>query len=283
MAVVYMAVDSKTKAPVISLDACWEGRAHELRSRAEDLECSVCHGPVLSRAGEQNRWHFAHKNANDCPLSHTDPDRMVGRAMLYRWLATKGLGTNLAIEETVSVDGKLHQIDCVVSSSTDVRFAYLFFAAGVRDRERLLEALRASYSYCYFTFHAKTIRSIDTYPNGIITSTMHRTALRLYGAGGGYYHDSRMPILAPESLHVIDPSTSSLTTYRNVRCKVEPRVFTGKPVTSLLLDMRISSKTGELTHPCEADVFKARSRRRAEEEEARQKAREKQRPPRRTR
>lgn len=270
-----MALDSHTKVPVISLDACWEDRAEDLRRRAEELECSVCRGPVLTRAGEQNRWHFAHKNANDCPLSHTDSDRMVGRAMLYKWLASKGLRERLTLEETVTIGGKLHQVDCVVSGSDGLQVAYLFFAAGVQGeqaRHSLLDVLRARYSYCHFMFHAKTIKNAGSFPNGIFTSPTHRMALRLYNSCE-YYHDSSMPLLAPDSLHVIEPRASSLTTYRELRCKLPPRVFTGQSIISPLLQVRISPKTGELVHPSEGNLFSGRSQRRAKEQEAREKQR----------
>lgn len=267
--VVYMAVDAHTKAPVISLDACWHERPEALRVRAESLECSCCHGPVQARAGERNRWHFAHKNANDCPLSHTDPDRMICRAVLYEWLAAKRLGERLTIEETVKVAGKVHQVDCVVTAPDQgSRFAYLCFAAGVRDREGLVEALRLKYQYYYFIFHAKTLRKAESHPNSIVTTTTHRVALELYG-DCGYYHDPKMPVLAANSLHFIEPSSAHLTTHRDLRCKDPPKVFSGQELATPLHQVRISPKTGELIHPTEYAIFDGRKRRRKEEESAR--------------
>ena len=213
----FLAIDTQTKEPVISLDACWEGQPEALRVRAGQLECSVCHGPVTSRAGEQKRWHFAHRNANDCPLSHSDPDRMVGRAMIFLWLASKGLRDKLTIEECITVGGKLHQIDCSVSLAEDLNVSYLFLTQGVRDRDALLAAMRSRYSHCYFIFHAKTVRPAEGNPGCIMATPTHRSAAHFYD-DCSYYHDVREPVLAPGSIHALDPEEAKLITYRSLRC-----------------------------------------------------------------
>lgn len=268
----YMAIDTSTKGAVISLDQCWLDKPEALRARAVNLECSCCHGPVLVRAGEYNKWHFAHKNANDCPLSHTDPDRMLGRAKLFEWLSAKGLRERLSIEEIVKVDSKMHQVDCVVSDAkANRRFAYLFFAAGVRDREHLFIALKREYCYYYPVFHSKTIKPAPDHPGGIILSTTHRDAIHIY-SDTGYYHEENQPLLAGRALHALDITTSEFTTYRELSCKNPPKVFAGTKVVSRLVNVRISPKTGELIHLSEQPLFEGRKQKRLEEEQERKKA-----------
>lgn len=188
--------------------------------------------------------------------------------MIFLWLASKGLRDKLTIEECIAVGGKLHQVDCSVSFAENLKVSYLYLTQGVRDRDALFDAMRRRYSHCYFIFHMKTVKPAEGSPGCIIATPTHRSAAHFYD-DCSYYHDVREPVLAPGSIHALDPGEANLITYRSLRCRIPPRVFSAQQVVSPLSAVRVSPKTGELVHPDDYEIFQRRKRRRREEQLAR--------------
>ncbi|GGH83995.1 competence protein CoiA [Pullulanibacillus pueri] len=58
------------------------------RRSKEKFYCEMCGGEVVLKLGTQVAWHFAHKQAADCPLNH-EPESIhhqLGKMQLYYWL-----------------------------------------------------------------------------------------------------------------------------------------------------------------------------------------------------
>jgi len=54
-----------------------------------------------------------------------------------------------------------------------------------------------------------------------------------------------------KTLHYLDISNQTLTTYRNLFLRHRPQVFSGTPITTQLLELEVSTETGEFSHPGE--------------------------------
>jgi hypothetical protein len=247
----FRAIHKETRGEIISLDDCWRTRLDELRvlDRGNQLVCPECNGTVRIRAGEQNRWHFSHKDAGDCPLSESDPERVQLRALIYGWLAGKQPKLTLGIEERLQVDGKAYFVDCVISLEGGVRVAYFALAAGIRNRVSLIKEARKQYRYCHWIFHSRTLKPLRK--TEISLSTTQRDLMYPLAQGAA-------TALADGALHFLNPQTQALTTFRLLSCTHPPQGFRGVKHESPLGTMLVGPRTGELVHPDEVDRYLAK-------------------------
>lgn len=259
----FRALHRETQEPLISLDGRWKDELELLRSldRDDKLICPECGANVRIRAGQHKRWHFAHKNASDCPLNDSEPQRLEIRALLYNWLASKRPRVTLGIEERISLGQRKLVIDCTVELANQERIAYFVLASGIRERAALIEAISNNHAHCHWVFHPRTLHpSADG--KGLLLSTTQRAVIEL--ALG-----PRIPVIAGKSLHSLDAATRSFTTYRRLQCVHAPQEYQGTKLVNRLDDIKVGPRTGEFVHPVEVVNFTDTSVRRKEARAAR--------------
>ena len=247
----FRVIHRENRGEIVSLDECWRTRLDELRAldRESQLVCPECSGSVRVRAGEYNRWHFSHKDAGECPLGESDPERIQLRALIYGWLAGKQPKLTLGIEERLHVDGKVCFVDCVVILEGGIRVAYFALASGIRNREPLLSEARKKYKFCHWIFHSRTLKPFRN--KEIALSTTHRDLMYPLAQG--------IPTASTDgALHFLNPQTEALTTFRLLSCTHPPQGFRGVKHESPLRTMLVGPKTGELVHPDEVDRYRAK-------------------------
>ena len=139
----FKSTDCKSRQQIIILDPYWnEETIDQLRTKGREnsLACPVCKQPVHVKAGEKNRWHFAHKNLSNCPLKHESPNVLQARSLLYKWLKSK-YGDRVTIEKHFPDSDLPRPLDCYVEISETQKFGYWILEKGVRSRFPIKMAL----------------------------------------------------------------------------------------------------------------------------------------------
>lgn len=248
----FRVLHKETRAEIISIDPRWRSCLDELRAfdQSDMFVCPECHAPTRLRAGEHNRWHFAHKNAGDCPLNESDPERIRLRALIYSWLAAKEPKLSLGIEERLNVDNKVYVVDCVVDLQNGPRVAYFALTAGMRNRDALFGVARNKFPNSHWIFHAKTLKQSSS--GQISLNTTQRDLMNpLTGAPTKY---------SGATLHFLDPQSNTLTTFRSLQCNHPPQGFRGFKRETPLEKILISPKTGLLLHPEEVSKYRDKTK-----------------------
>lgn len=249
----FRALHCTTREEFISLDEKWRTRIGDLRhfDHVDALICPECSGSVRLKAGEHNRWHFAHKIAASCPLNESDASRVEMRALIYNWLASKQPKLTLGIEERLQVGNATCVVDCTVTLATptgDIRVGYIALTSAIRQRAPLLSAVKRAFRYCHWVFHVKTVPVLSE-DDDLSLSTTHRDVM----ASSVTVQSNK------DALHFLDPKERFLTTHRLLECVHHPQMFRGKVYRSPLESMLVGPRTGELIHSAEAGRYTSRA------------------------
>jgi len=270
----FKAFDTQVSAEVIILDDLDAHMLEALREkgRADLLHCPVCNQPVLVRAGEVNRPHFAHKHLSDCPSSNEPPELLRARAALYTWLRSK-FPDGVTLEKRLEGAELPRGVDCWVEAKGK-RFAYWIVAGAIKrpeDRHLLRAAFSQADASLNIVFIAQMMRRGNA-PKGVLSlTTTERDLVR--PSDYDRIH-TRRSWAASGSLHYLDADAQTLTTLRAMACTEPPQQFAGTEVATPLAGLKVSPVNGEFVHPDEParlDAFrkaeaaqKAEAARRAE-------------------
>ena len=260
----YKSVDIRDSSEVIILDPKWSQDIENLRAldRQNLLACQGCGEAVRVRAGEERRFHFAHKHRLNCTYVDESAALHNARAVLYQWLASK-FGNSVTIEKKIDGDDFFRPIDCWVEKDSQV-FAYWICDAGLKSEKR--EQIKNGFSklgvIAHFIFVLDMLRKDKDYPDRIhLTTTerefMHRSDYdEIYKSGN--------------SLHFLDSDNLRMLTFRGLHMVHQPQVYSGSCLTNDLSQILVSPKTGELVHPGEYERLIQRRKKRADFEKQRQ-------------
>lgn len=236
-----------TQKEIIILDPYWDEETIKVlrqQGRDDGLICPVCKQPVLVRAGEKKRWHFAHKDLTNCPLRHESPDVLQARVLLYSWLKSK-LAEKVTVERHFDGVDLPRPIDCYVEFSNKQKIGYWILDRGFRDRRTLQYTLsRLGISIVWVPLTAM-IRQ-----DGEDQGTIHLTPTERDITFSSAYNQLYSPF--DSSLSYLDVEDKRVMTLRGLKCVHSPQKyqFDFKLVTALD-QMLFLSKTGELVHPGE--------------------------------
>jgi hypothetical protein len=268
---VFRAIDTTTQAAVIILDGFEGDRLEELRRQghANQLRCPSCRLPVLVRAGEINRHHFAHKTKVDCPNRNEAPDLLHGRAVLYQWLRAKEeFAGAVTVEKTPEDQPEGFElprpIDCWVERPDAMHFAFWIFARGVKRERymRMLYGLDLSRITRVAVFLVRMLATNKETGNPVFGST-EKEAIWPSDYDRMYDETSK------GSLHYLDAKAETLTTVRAITRTRLCRDYTGIIMTTPLASVTFAEKSGTFVHPGEFERLKEwRAAKKAAEEEA---------------
>ena len=267
----FKATDIETGEPVIILDVAGGEELARLReqSRSGRIRCPVCNQVVVVRAGIIKRNHFAHKQLKDCPSAHESAEILDARSTLYRWLKTK-FGDTVTVEEWLDGITTPHAVDCWVEAKGQ-RFAYWIIDRNRRPdyRGEVQYAASQSNAQWHFVCVSSMMHRLQSEAGVLNLSVTEREFLRRYkydavsvsdviGRNGG-------------SLHYINATDKTFTTFRSMHCTELPQQFTGREITTPLDALMVTSKTGAFVHPGEHEQLtqwlrKERQRKQAERE-----------------
>ncbi len=246
----YKAVNNQTSDEIVILDDKWRDQVALLRSldRQDILVCQGCQQPVRVRAGPIRRWHFAHKHLQNCLYGHESPALLDARAVLYRWLVSK-FGETVRLEEDTGSQYLPRPVDCWVNRD-GVDFAYWIIHSGMKAETRNeiktgFKQLKVSVNWI---FTIEMLREVKSTPGVINLSTTGRKFIQLseYDTStAGYRYTGR------GSLHYLDPSNGTLTTFRSLHNIHAPHLFAGKKMSAEISQVLVSPKTGEIVYPGE--------------------------------
>ena len=246
----YKSVDIRDSSEVIILDPKWSQDIENLRAldRQNLLACQGCGEAVRVRAGEERRYHFAHKHRLNCTYVDESAALHNARAVLYQWLICK-FGNSVTIEKKIDGEDFFRPIDCWVEKDSQV-FAYWICDAGLKSEKR--EQIKNGFSklgvIAHFIFVLDMLRNDKDYPDRIhLTTTerefMHRSDYdEIYKSGN--------------SLHFLDSDNLRMLTFRGLHMVHQPQVYSGSCLVNDLSQILVSPKTGELVHPGEYEHLK---------------------------
>ena len=241
-----------TKEDVVILDPYWNEKTVELlrqHGRDDELICPVCKQPVLVRAGQKKRWHFAHKDLTNCPLKNESPDVLQARILLYSWLKSK-LGEKVTIEKYYPEADLPRPIDCFIELSNGHKIGYWILDKGIRDRWALQHAfLQLDISIVWVPL-ADILREDDQ-----DQGTVHLTPTERDITYSSEY--SKLYSYSDKSLSYLDVEKKAISTIRGLNCIHSPQKyhFHSKLVT-ILDQVLLSPLTGEFVHPGEHEQLK---------------------------
>ncbi|BBN98471.1 competence protein CoiA [Sporolactobacillus terrae] len=92
-----MLIASTVDAQRISLAERAGSREELTQLRNQSFRCPICHAPVLLKAGEKRRWHFAHRPHHTC-LVENEPEteaHLAGKYDLFHWSRSAGRAPRL--------------------------------------------------------------------------------------------------------------------------------------------------------------------------------------------
>jgi hypothetical protein len=232
---------------------------------------------VLVRAGEIRRPYYAHKHLGDCPSSQESPELLAARAVLYRWLNTK-FPNRVSIEHQIADAALPRYCDCFVTATDGVSFVYWIFdrRATPDDRDKLIAAATSREKHWTFLFLANMMQRNEHPSNMLNLTPTERRFLRR--SKYDLPHDSSraatsMHYMKARSIHYIDSTESTVTTFRSMRRWEPPQAYEGKEVSTPITRLLISPLTGEFVHPGERERLKQERERERTLEQERERAR----------
>lgn len=241
----FRALNPKTKEHVIILDPEWTERIPRLRElgRSGQLVCPGCDEPVLVRAGDVYRPHFAHKHRGNCPLGDESVPITESKALLYPWLRDK-YGEYLTFEAEEVAAGLPRPIDFYVPVENGC-IVFWIIDKRIRpdDRELLhdtFEALDASVQWIF----AEEMLGETGEKNLVDLSTTEREFRR--------DREYDLPYVGP-SLHYLFREPPRMRTYRGLQVVHKPQRFEGEVLEDPIDEVRVVPATGEIVHPGEHD------------------------------
>lgn len=258
----YKAQIALTGEEIIILDPVWSGESIEsLRQQGREgkLICHVCKQPVLVRAGEKRRWHFAHKDLTNCPLKNESPLVLQAKVLLYNWLKSK-LGPKVTIEKHFPGTDLLRPIDCYAELLNGQKIGYWILEKGIRNRWAIQCALSSLGISTVWVPLVSILREDDIEQN-----SAHLTPTERDIAFSSNY--SQLYSDFDKSLSYLDVERKEVLTIRGLRCIHSPQKYKFAFKLATDLDqMLFHPQTGELVHPCEHEGLQE-LRREIEEQE----------------
>ena len=261
----FKSLNIQTGQDVVSLDPVWsqDGAVENLRGfgRQDFIVCPGCRNHVLLRAGEERRWHFAHKHRNNaCVYEDESAELRNARAVLYEWLVSK-YGNAVTIEKKLDEEGLIRPVDCWVEKDSKI-FAYWIFDSGMKpDKKELLkDVFRKHGVKANWVFTSNMLKPDQNDHRHLSLSTTERDFMQrsIYDElSGDFPYDTK------SSLHYIDADTRTLTTYRRLHCYHMPQVYAGEKLTTSLDELMIYPVNGEFVHPGEHELMLERRKEKA--------------------
>jgi len=161
---VFKAFDTTSGGLIISLDYAREDADSLLRPKghAGQLLCQLCRQPVLVRAGQVNRPHFAHKTLSDCPSSREPAELVQARAFLYDWLKRTGEGT-VTLEHHWEGQSLPRPVDCWLGLPDGKAFAFWIINRRIayHDIQAIQREVEATGAELTWVFLTNRIRKVD--------------------------------------------------------------------------------------------------------------------------
>jgi hypothetical protein len=248
----FKASNKQTLEDVVILDPKWSNQIDHLRKldKRDRLVCPGCQQPVRVRAGRKKRWHFAHKHLQDCPLSHEAAIVLEARALLYEWLVGKFKEEAVTLERKVENSLLPRPVDCWVhTESGDI--AYWIIPSQVKPRQR--EALKQTFErkdiQINWLFLSDMLREEKDEPGDVHLTTTEREFMHQSEYNEFIDPDGNLQIGG--SLHYLDPTQETLTTFRTLGIVHPPQLYGGRKLVDKLQEVLVHPKTGEFVHPGE--------------------------------
>lgn len=217
--------------------------------KQDKLRCCECNTPVMVRAGQIRRRHFAHKTKITCDIGHESEILTSTRLLLYEWLSQKFGEENVEIE--IPIKDVPHYIDCIVHYE-GVTVAYYIIEKSIKGEEKRAElktALKTKADHHYFIFTQSFIKEKDNLIEGDFVLTPTERDLWYLSP----YTQIGRPftiINTGEALHYLDYETEIFTTRRVYALAHSRHSFTGQTIAHPISEILIQ-KNGEPVHPME--------------------------------
>ena len=243
--------DTQTSKEIIILDPYWnDSTLNILRtmSRDDHLACPVCKEPVLVRAGEIKRWHFAHRNLSDCPLKHESPNLLQARSFLYAWLKSK-YPDKVTIEKHFPESGLPRPLDCYVDVSENKKFGYWILDKGIRSRYQIQHALSDLNLEITWIFLSNMLR-IDKEKS----TSVHLTPTERDLANQSIYNEIHHS--CHESITYFNIDDNSVTTLRGLRCIHLPQESEHEKLQRHYADLELKQQRQEEERQLRIDIQK---------------------------
>ena len=247
----YKALDIRDNTEIVILDAQWLRAINKLREfgHQDFLLCQGCKQPVIVRAGEQRREHFAHKHLGSCDYADESKVLHDARVVLYEWLVSK-FGDAVTIEKKMDGGNLFRPVDCWVKKDSTV-FAYWIFDSQLKLEKRKI--LKEAFNKLGIPIN--WVFAFEEHPeqddnNKLVLSTTEREFIKhsKYDMpASGYYGEG--------SLHYLDAENHKLTTFRCLNLYHKPQIYEGIRQISDLEKILVSPKTGEFVHAGELEKY----------------------------
>ncbi len=253
----FKALNTIDQSEIVILDTQWESQLGILRSLdvQNALTCQGCRQSVRVRAGEVRRWHFAHKHLQNCPYENESPNLLETRAVLYKWLVAKFGQEFVTLEKELRGTRLPRHVDCWVNKEGQ-QIAYWIFDTRLppETRDALQITFNKSRVHINWVFVSEMLREDRETQGNLHLSTTEREFIQRsdydepHSPSGSYVQGS---------LHYVDPSAESLTTFRALRLVHDPQLYSGCKRSSPLSSVLVLGSTGEFVHPDEHEALAA--------------------------
>jgi len=244
----YKAIDNQNEDEIIILDSYWEEHLDQLRKRGQrdELICQECRQPVRVHAGKIRRWHFSHKSRRDCPYGDDSPELLQARAVLYKWLVQKYGQGKVILEKRTEAVLLPRAVDCWIDRE-DGPIVYWIIDKGLETklREHLQHMFERMNAKVNWVFVAELLRNPGEDTKRVVLNTTQRDLMHA-SVYDQIYQGLRFGI--GKSLHFLDYTNSTITTYRFLRQIHGVQIYEGHRLSHALVEMLIAPKTGEFVH-----------------------------------
>lgn len=241
------ALELSTEKEILIFAGYWnEGTINLLRSQGREnkLICPVCKEPVQVRAAKKNRWHFAHKSLNNCPLKHESQMILEAKILLYSWLKTK-LGNQVTIEKYLPGMSLLRPLDCYVELPSGIKIGYWILEKGLRDRWKL-EQIFSEVDITLVWVPLLDMLKIDTEDQTAVHLTPTERDI-LFSSNYNQLYSS-----FDTAITYLNVSKKNAVTLRGLHCVHLPQKYCFDfKLTEDLSSMLFNPLTGEFVHPAE--------------------------------
>jgi len=252
----FKARHEQSKEDIVILDPNWVSQLDRLRrlDKQDRLVCPGCEQPVRVKAGQKIRWHFAHKNLEDCPLSHEAPVVLEARAVLYQWLVGKFQAGVVTLEKELAPERLLRPVDCWVETKAG-EVAYWIIASQIKpaQRETLQQVFDEAGVRVNWLFLMEMLREEPGHAGNIYLTTTEREFM----AASDYnkFIDRSGNLRLGGTLHYLDPTQELLATFRSLRVVHSPQLYGGRKQVHPMSEVLVHPKTGEFVHPGEFESW----------------------------
>jgi len=246
----FKAKDLQAGKDIIILDKQWNRDTVELlraKCREDGLQCPECKQPVLVKAGDKKRWHFAHRDIGNCALKNESPAILQARSLLYTWLNTK-YPDKVTIEKRIPGAEFPRPIDCYVETERGKKLAYWILEAGIRSKDELLYEFKSLHVFIHWVFLANMLKfDRDDNPHSDNPHSIELTPTeRTFSYTSEY---NTIYSASNKALNYLNIEEQTLITLRGLWCIHAPRQYTFKKLLrDKLSNVLICPKTGEFIY-----------------------------------